>query len=136
MLRNVWESGPARWGLALAWMGFIFYLSSLPSIPYLGGGWYTDLRDIAGHFTVYAVLALLWKRALAHAGVERATRWAFIVAVVYGVSDEFHQSFVPGRTPDIFDIVTDAAGAAFGLWLMAKVQLWRRQTRLPDSRAA
>lgn len=136
MLRKVWESGPARWGLALGWMGFIFYLSSLPSIPYLSGGWNTELRDIAGHFTVYAVLAVLWERALAWAGVERATRWAFAIAVIYSFTDEFHQSFVPGRSPDFFDIATDAAGAAFGLWLMSRVQIRRARTRLPDSRTA
>ncbi len=136
MLRKVWESGPLRWGLALGWMGLIFYLSSQHSFPFLDGRWYDDLRDIAGHFTVYAVLAVLWERASAYAGVRQATRWAFIIAVLYGVSDEFHQSFVPGRTPDILDIATDAAGAAFGLWLMSRVQLRRRRVESPDRGAA
>jgi VanZ family protein len=101
-------------------MGFIFYLSSLPNIPYLGQGWYTALRDVAGHFTVYAILALLWERALAGSGVARPARWAFVVVVLYSLTDEFHQGFVPGRNPDLLDILTDAAGAAFALWLSAR----------------
>ena len=111
-----------RWGAPLLWMGFIFYLSSLPSVLYLGDGWYIELRDVAGHFAVYAVLALLWERALAGAGAARPARWAFIIALLYGFSDEFHQSFVPGRSSDLFDVMTDAAGAAFALWLAAR---WR-----------
>jgi VanZ family protein len=118
--------------MAFAWMGFIFYLSSLPNIPYLGHGWYTGFRDVAGHFTVYAVLAVLWERALAWAGVRRAERWAFIIAVIYGLSDEFHQSFVPGRSSDLFDVATDAAGAAFGLWLAGRIRLGRAQAGMAD----
>jgi len=131
-LRKFWGSRRSptggrlvRWGAPLAWMGFIFYLSSLPHIPYLEHGWYTSLRDVAGHFAVYAVLALLWERALAAAGVARPARWAFLIALVYGLTDEFHQSFVPGRAPDLFDVLTDAAGAAFALWLAARWRLLR-----------
>jgi VanZ family protein len=40
------------------------------------------------------------------------------LAVLYGLSDEWHQSFVPGRTPDVVDILTDAIGAAIGLLLV------------------
>jgi VanZ family protein len=103
-------------------MGFIFYLSSQPTISLLGEGWYSPLRDVVGHFTVYAVLAILWERALAGLGAPRAERWAFIIALGYAFSDEFHQSFVPGRSADLFDVTTDALGAAFGLWVASR---WR-----------
>ena len=39
---------------------------------------------------------------------------AIVIASLYGVSDEIHQMFVPGRTPDVFDWMTDTAGATFG----------------------
>jgi VanZ family protein len=116
-------------------MGFIYYLSSLPNIPYLGKGWYTVIRDVAGHFAVYAVLAMLWERALAWAGVQRSTRWAFIIAVIYGISDEFHQSFVPGRASDLFDVATDAAGAAFGLWISERVRSGRLRAAFAKGRS-
>jgi VanZ family protein len=69
---------------------------------------------------VYFVLAglLCWTLSfLMGPGPKRyATAWG--LAVLYGLSDEWHQSFVPGRTPDIVDIVTDAFGAAVGLFLV------------------
>ncbi len=74
-----------------------------------------DLQDIAGHFLVYAVLALLLRWALAGAGVARASIWAFGAVLLYGISDEFHQSFVPGRHPDPYDVLTDVCGAGASL---------------------
>jgi len=59
---------------------------------------------------------------------------AFVITVLYGVSDEFHQSFVPGRTPDVADVAADAAGAALALtaaWAWAI--LVGRRTTLPRS---
>jgi VanZ family protein len=43
---------------------------------------------------------------------------AMILVTVYGVLDEFHQHFVPGRSPDIYDVMSDAAGAMLGVWLL------------------
>ena len=130
-MKRLWNNGLIRWGAPLAWMGFIFYLSSLPNIPYLSHGWYSAVRDVAGHFTVYAVLAVLWERALAGAGVSRPARWALVIAVVYGVSDEFHQSFVPGRNADLLDVVTDTIGAATGLWAARRFRAGRSRGELP-----
>lgn len=45
--------------------------------------------------------------------------WLVVVLVVlYGLLDEFHQYFVPGRTVDIYDALADAAGALLGAWSM------------------
>ncbi len=100
-----------RWLTVLVWMGLIFALSSrskLPRPPGLG----PDLVGIAGHFTVYAVLAALLWWALPSRDLTRRTELAFVGAVAYGVSDEWHQSFVPGRDPALFDLGVDALGAA------------------------
>ncbi len=105
-----------RWLLPLLWMGLIFFLSAQSKLPDLTHG-RPDLQAVAGHFLVYAVLGVLWARALRGAAVRRPWAWAFFIAVLYGFSDEFHQSFVPNRHPDIFDILTDAAGAGVGLLL-------------------
>jgi VanZ family protein len=35
-----------------------------------------------------------------------------LICTLYGVSDEFHQSFVPNRSPDLFDVMADSTGAA------------------------
>jgi VanZ family protein len=110
---------PARrsalaWGPAIAWFALIFVLSSQPSLPSP-----SHVSDKQAHAVTYGVLAVLclmgitgwrWRRV---AGASLLA--AFVIAVVYGVSDEFHQSFVPGRTPDVADVVADAVGAALAL---------------------
>lgn len=106
-----------RWACAVGWMALIFVLSAQSSFPLPRMVW-GDLYDIAGHLGVYGVLALLLRWALAGAGVRRPGLWAFGLAVLYGISDEFHQSFVPGRHPDIFDVATDAVGAWAALRLL------------------
>ena len=55
---------------------------------------------------------------------------AAALAAVYGVSDELHQSFVPGRTADGADVVADAVGAVLGAgagtWTLAALDRWAR----------
>lgn len=110
---------PARrralsWLPAALWMALIFVLSSQPSLPSP-----SQINDKQAHAVTYGVLALLylmgltgWRwRSIAGAGLVVA----FVLAVVYGVSDEVHQSFVPGRSPDVADVLADAAGAAVAL---------------------
>ena len=86
-------------------MAVIFGMSSLSgsSVP--------EGPPALGHFMLYAVLGALYYLALP--GGTRA--WRVVLAIglasVYGVSDEFHQSFVPGRTPDVMDWLVDTAGA-------------------------
>ncbi len=92
--------------LAAGWMVVIFMLSSLPgsAVPGRFGTF--------GHFLLYAVLGSLYLLAL-----PRTWRgWAAVAAAValasaYGATDEFHQSFVPGRMPDIADWLVDTGGA-------------------------
>lgn len=116
-------------------MGVIFVLSAQPTLPN-PPGLNRELLSIAGHFGMYAVLAILVWWALAAFGLTARQRIAiaFLVAMLYGVSDEWHQSFVPGRHPDPFDLLVDAAGAATGLAIVVRVA--RRWPRLfPPSRS-
>ena len=77
------------------------------------------------HLTEYAVLALLFWRAL-HKPVRndpRPWRWdeaGLVLAVVfaYAATDEFHQLFVPNRTPLLSDVMIDTSGGAVGLLLL------------------
>jgi len=102
------------WGPAILWFAFIFVLSSQPSLP--SPDHVTDKQAHAFAYGVLAVLCLMgltgwrWRRV---AGASLLG--AFVIAVAYGVSDEFHQAFVPGRSPDVADVVADAAGAALAL---------------------
>ena len=67
---------------------------------------------------VYAVLGALVARGFGGGTLRAVTlprAWvAVLVATMYGVSDEWHQAFVPTRTADALDIAADAAGALIG----------------------
>jgi VanZ family protein len=115
------------WGPAVLWGALLFILSSQPALPSPPG-----VNDKQAHAAAYGVLALLclmgltgWRwRRVAGASVLAA----FALAVLYGISDEIHQAFVPGRTPDVADVAADAAGAALalaGAWAWA-ILLGRR----------
>lgn len=69
-----------------------------------------------GHVIGYALLAMSYWRAF---GFKDNKRWlAWLLAVLYAVTDEYHQSFVPGRRPSAFDVlVYDNIGALTSLWL-------------------
>ncbi|HKB67410.1 MAG TPA: VanZ family protein [Pyrinomonadaceae bacterium] len=68
----------------------------------------------AGHFTEYAVLAFLARRAFITSSRAFLQRYWFqlglLLVVIYGLLDEFHQSFVPSRTASIYDSIIDVAG--------------------------
>ena len=89
------------------------------------------MSDKSGHSIGYALLAVVLLRAFARGRLSGVT-WtaglaAIVLATMYGVSDEFHQSFVPGRSPDRFDVVADCVGATIGValgWLAGAVHRW------------
>lgn len=122
ILRKLWNTQTARWAAVAAWMALIFYLSAQSRLPDFTRGQFPEVQSVVGHFTMYLVLAWLWRRALAGAGVPRSGRWAFVLTMLYALSDEFHQNFVPDRLPSGFDLATDAAGAAAALWFCRILQ--------------
>jgi VanZ family protein len=113
-----------RWLPTTAWMVVIFGLSSVQgsSIPSAVG-----VYSPVAHFTEYAVLAVLMVFALGGRRLSVPVALVLLLACsAYGASDEFHQSFVAGRTPDPVDWATDTAGAALAL---ASVAIVRRRGR-------
>lgn len=101
-------------------MLLIFFLSSRanpPNAPLLS----QKIAAVAGHAIMYAILAGLLLLGLLDARRRPSISEciaAFSLAVVYGISDEIHQSFVPGRDAAIFDVAVDAVGAAAALMLV------------------
>ena len=77
----------------------------------------------AGHFTEYAILALLAARAFRTSTRDLLrSRWfwiSLVLVVAYSLSDEFHQSFVPSRTASIHDSMIDSVGGLTALVLLA-----------------
>ena len=109
-----------RWVAVALWATVIYMLSDQSRIP-TAPGLSTQLTAIAGHLIAYGILGFLLAAALQEsgAGPRRAARLALVLAVLYGVSDEWHQSFVPGRDPSLGDLLADAIGAALGVTLHA-----------------
>jgi VanZ family protein len=107
-------------------MGLIFLLSAQSRLPDISPSLSDSLQDILGHFCAYAILALLINWAFEAFGVPRAALWTLVVVALYAVSDEFHQSFVPGRHPDPFDVATDLVGAFVALMVVRALRTRRR----------
>ena len=84
----------------------------------------------AGHFTEYAILAWLAARAFRSSSQNLFREYWFWISlafiIVYSLSDEFHQSFVPSRTPSIYDSLIDSVG---GLTTLVIMRTRRRRVR-------
>jgi VanZ family protein len=99
------------WLPVIGYVILIFCLSSISGedIPQLFKG-----EDIVFHIIEYAILAILINRAFKayFMGQSYLGRfiWVFIVSIIYAISDEFHQSFIPQRTASILDINLDGIG--------------------------
>jgi VanZ family protein len=111
-------------------MAVIFVLSSRPG----GGPLPFGISDLLGHFAGYAILGVLVVRAIAGArwsGVSTRAVWlAWIVSSAYGITDEYHQRFVAGRSPSAIDCLADAAGAAAAIaTVVAAARRRRRRER-------
>ena len=121
------------WGSVAGYLIFIFILShsrvSRLPIPTF------SFSDKISHAVVYAGLCLLLWRAFRSCHNRRIQRWAavlaLIVASLYGITDEWHQSWSPGgREADLWDWVADTAGAAaaaLGAFIYFRLREKRRQ---------
>ena len=103
---------------ALSWAGLIFYLSSQPSIetPALFPG-----QDKLFHLIAFGILGFLamGTRQASQQGYSRRQVWQVVLAVMlYGILDEVHQYFVPGRHADVYDVIADASGGLLGALTM------------------
>ncbi|MCB0216356.1 MAG: VanZ family protein [Caldilineae bacterium] len=106
------------WLPLLAWMGLIYRFSDQPDLPQVASSWLDFLIKKGLHATAYGILAWLWWRALCAAGWRRPLRWALGLSLLYAASDEWHQTFVPGRHGQVTDVVIDGLGAlAASVWL-------------------
>lgn len=131
---NPKQKRAALWAASLMWMAVIFLMSAAPGdISGMQSGKLTRLLAAClspffemdagelyaletfvrkgAHMTEYAVLFLLYRASLDHSGVRRAGVKALLMTVGYALTDEFHQSFVPGRGPALLDVAIDGCGA-------------------------
>jgi VanZ family protein len=128
-------ASPARrwlwaWGPVGLWAVTVFGMSALPgsALPELPG----KFTDKLIHGAVYAVLgALCWRaiRLTRRLSQLRVVVLAALVTTLYGITDEFHQAFVPRRSSDWWDVVSDALGGLIGATVCAILVARRRPKR-------
>lgn len=104
--------------LLLGYCSFIFYLSHQPSLPVPA---LFQHQDKLFHATAYGILAFF---ALGYfkcviQPVNNAMLVAFIFCALYGISDEWHQSFIEGRQADVLDWLADCVGAMLVISVMS-----------------
>lgn len=140
------------WTCTLIWMGIIFYLSSQPATQsaHLSNGVKNNLLSVLtsfipgidnlelrsldfyirknAHFIAYLILGTMMLFALVLSEVRKPANLALLICLLYAVSDEFHQLFVPGRSGQFRDVLIDGAGAVLGVLIATLVvnQISRR----------
>lgn len=129
-----------RWGMVFAWMLVIFILSAqkssdsdslssgitrfvlniinglLPRIEIEFSAFSHFVRKSA-HFIAYLILGVLSLHAIDKEKNPTA-KWfikAFLICVLYAMSDEFHQLYVPGRSGELRDVLLDSTGSLVGI---------------------
>lgn len=120
-----------RYGLLIFWMAFIFFMSQQPGdlsseysnfvvkvFTLLGLNFDNYFGELAtfivrkgAHFTEYFILFILVYRVIIlYTNNKKAAIYSIIFVFLYACSDEFHQSFVPGRGPAFRDVMIDTSG--------------------------
>lgn len=118
----------SKWLPVLLMMLAIFWFSAQPGSDLPTFDLLDKIIKKGGHMLGYALLALSYWRAF---DLKKEKFWlAWVLAVLFAVTDEFHQSFVPGRHPSLWDVlIFDNFGALISLWL-AKGYGNEKQARL------
>jgi VanZ family protein len=124
------KNGLIIYGPTLLYMLVIFILSSMPHLkpPDLG----FRPVDKVSHALEYGVLGVLLFRTAAFRYTFSPRLFIILVCigVLYGISDEIHQSFVPHRVSSVWDVAADSVGIVLGL---LAARLWHMRRRLPGS---
>jgi len=132
------------WGGVFLWMALIFYLSHQPAtesselsygVLTMVLGWLHRISPFLAqeleqlklhyllrknaHFLAYLVLALLTMYALAQSKVlgKRQVLWAFLICLLFAITDEIHQLFILGRSGEVKDVLLVNVGASAGIML-------------------
>lgn len=130
------------WLALLVWMGVIFYFShqSGDTSMQLSDGILDSFKSLfqnfldyhtlsyivrkIAHFTEYFILGLLIYHLVKQYRVISKTEiiWMILFCVIYAMSDEFHQVFIGGRSPKVFDVIIDSLGSSLSILILQLLQ--------------
>jgi|CXWL01.1.fsa_nt_gi VanZ family protein len=110
------------WSPVLFWAIVIFSFSSMQVGSASEFYWKDFLVKKTAHLIEYGIFATLFYRALINSKVEKkkAMFYSILSAFLYGCTDEFHQSFTPGRGPKFTDVLIDTTGATIFMFGIVK----------------
>lgn len=91
-----------------------------------GSGLLVTLIRKSAHFLAYLMLGVLAFWTFSSWGIQKRYTLSFVLCILYAVSDEIHQIFVPGRAGRIFDVFIDSMGAALGLVIIFLFKKWKK----------
>ena len=107
---------------ALIWMALIFYGSSRQKVAITENYWLSFAFFKTLHIVEYGVLFLLWRFALYNKSYSIEA--AVLISIFYGMTDEFHQSFMLGREGRLRDVFIDALGVLiFWRFILNKLEI-------------
>lgn len=109
-----------NWIPAILVMTLIFAISSVKGVTINQIGLGKESYHINGHFLLFVLLCLTYYKA------TKNILLSMFITIMYGISDEIHQKFTPGRSSSMFDIYVDSMGA-----VLAGIVLWKLQPYLP-----
>ncbi|RKD23138.1 hypothetical protein BEP19_13045 [Ammoniphilus oxalaticus] len=153
------------WTVVFLWMALIFFLSRQPGTESgeLSRGITAFIIDIArkvapqfdletsnfhffirknAHFFAYFILGVFVMNAMRTSRIVgfRRFAWTIVICVLYAISDETHQLFIPGRSGEVRDVLIDTAGAATGIgfyllisWFFSKRSRYSKKVHEADS---
>lgn len=110
-----------NWIPVVCWCGLIFFLSSQPHLPGPEDKTWDFLLKKLGHICAYGMLYFWVFRAFESSTKHRVIK-SFVFCILYACSDEYHQSFVPGRTPMVRDVGIDIIGMSISCLLQYKTK--------------
>lgn len=112
------------WLPVIIYCFFIFMLSEkggdiyIPPLPFI---------DKILHIFLYLILGMLYSRAHNYQWGKATLIWTVLFTLFYGILDEIHQSFVPGRVSSIFDVFADGVGGSLGFYVFNFFAMGLRQ---------
>jgi VanZ family protein len=115
------------WGPVIAYMAMLFGFSSLSTLPSPPA----DFSFYDVHVAAYAGLGAVTARATGKGLRDvswRAVLAAVVISSLYGMSDEYHQLFVPGRTFEVLDMIADTIGSVVGASAVGAWSIIRRRS--------
>ncbi len=120
-----------NWLPALVMMSVIFWFSAQPAEELPVFSWADTIVKKSGHVIGYGLLTFTYGYGL---GMARQKNWlTWLLAVLFALTDEYHQSFVSGRHPSIWDVlIFDNIGALLSVWFTS---LYLNKQKRPDKNA-